>query len=275
MIIWETDRCVIPSGTWRPVMFPSRWRGSASLPPTPRPLTQMTANRKQLTACRCLKVRFTTSLSTLSTITDHHRHLIIQTSGFSALSSLSQTPWCKFLVSSSCSLFSLAEPALLKDQSGLSALDKKSSDPATAVVGTSLPLPVPNKPESVVSITSQCSYSSTIVHVGDKKPQPESGTVPWKNFLSNPIYFIVAYLPYKDVRWVTLSLILFEQQVIKGLYYPFKKKIKKTGCSKSEAITASVKVCLNRFNPNPVSGGQGVRWLRSQFMYNGFHTFIK
>ncbi|XP_054479590.1 period circadian protein homolog 2 isoform X2 [Anoplopoma fimbria] len=69
------------------------------------------------------------------------------------------------------------EPALLKDQSALSALDdrdKKSSDAATAVVGTSLPLPVPNKPESVVSITSQCSYSSTIVHVGDKKPQPES-----------------------------------------------------------------------------------------------------
>ncbi|XP_051257713.1 period circadian protein homolog 2 isoform X2 [Dicentrarchus labrax] len=69
------------------------------------------------------------------------------------------------------------EPALLKDQSDLSALDvrdKKSSDAATAVVGTSLPLPVPNKPESVVSITSQCSYSSTIVHVGDKKPQPES-----------------------------------------------------------------------------------------------------
>ncbi|XP_038573952.1 period circadian protein homolog 2 isoform X2 [Micropterus salmoides] len=69
------------------------------------------------------------------------------------------------------------EPPLLKDQSDLSALDvrdKKSSDAATAVVGTSLPLPVPNKPESVVSITSQCSYSSTIVHVGDKKPQPES-----------------------------------------------------------------------------------------------------
>ncbi|XP_075953885.1 period circadian protein homolog 2 [Anarhichas minor] len=69
------------------------------------------------------------------------------------------------------------EPALLKNQSALSALDdrnKKSSDTATAVGGTSLPLPVPNKPESVVSITSQCSYSSTIVHVGDKKPQPES-----------------------------------------------------------------------------------------------------
>uniref|UniRef100_A0A8C4DAK2 Period circadian protein homolog 2 n=1 Tax=Dicentrarchus labrax TaxID=13489 RepID=A0A8C4DAK2_DICLA len=72
-----------------------------------------------------------------------------------------------------------ASNPLLKDQSDLSALDvrdKKSSDAATAVVGTSLPLPVPNKPESVVSITSQCSYSSTIVHVGDKKPQPESGT---------------------------------------------------------------------------------------------------
>nr|XP_057923795.1 period circadian protein homolog 2 isoform X2 [Doryrhamphus excisus] len=67
------------------------------------------------------------------------------------------------------------EPALLKDQSRLSTLeDKKPSDTATAVVGTSLPLPLPNKPESVVSITSQCSYSSTIVHVGDKKPQQES-----------------------------------------------------------------------------------------------------
>uniref|UniRef100_A0A8D3C639 Period circadian protein homolog 2 n=1 Tax=Scophthalmus maximus TaxID=52904 RepID=A0A8D3C639_SCOMX len=37
------------------------------------------------------------------------------------------------------------------------------------------PLTLPSKAESVVSITSQCSYSSTIVHVGDKKPQPESG----------------------------------------------------------------------------------------------------
>uniref|UniRef100_A0A8D0D6Y1 Period circadian protein homolog 2 n=1 Tax=Sander lucioperca TaxID=283035 RepID=A0A8D0D6Y1_SANLU len=73
------------------------------------------------------------------------------------------------------------EPALLKDHSVLSALDdqdKKSSDAATAVVGTSLPLPVPNKTESVVSITSQCSYSSTIVHVGDKKLRPDSGTNP-------------------------------------------------------------------------------------------------
>ncbi|MEQ2290125.1 hypothetical protein AMECASPLE_000300 [Ameca splendens] len=66
------------------------------------------------------------------------------------------------------------EPTLSKDQSALDDPHKKTSDAATAVVGTSVPLPVPNKPESVVSITSQCSYSSTIVHVGDKKPQPES-----------------------------------------------------------------------------------------------------
>ncbi|KAG7254804.1 hypothetical protein CRUP_024766, partial [Coryphaenoides rupestris] len=73
------------------------------------------------------------------------------------------------------------EPALLKDQPEhhrpLGDADKKPSEATTAVVGTSLPLPVPDKPESVVSITSQCSYSSTIVHVGDKKPQPESEVI--------------------------------------------------------------------------------------------------
>lgn len=75
---------------------------------------------------------------------------------------------------------SWAAPDMLKDQSGLSPLDvpdKKPSDAATAVVGTSLPHPVPSKPESVFSLTSQCSYSSTIVHVGDKKPQVDPGTV--------------------------------------------------------------------------------------------------
>nr|XP_015812393.2 period circadian protein homolog 2 isoform X2 [Nothobranchius furzeri] len=71
------------------------------------------------------------------------------------------------------SVMASEEPALLKGQSGLSALDDPDRK-STVVVGTSMPLPVPNKPESVVSITSQCSYSSTIVHVGDKKPQPES-----------------------------------------------------------------------------------------------------
>lgn len=36
------------------------------------------------------------------------------------------------------------------------------------------PLTMATKAESVASVTSQCSFSSTIVHVGDKKP-PESG----------------------------------------------------------------------------------------------------
>uniref|UniRef100_A0A3B5LFH9 Period circadian protein homolog 2 n=1 Tax=Xiphophorus couchianus TaxID=32473 RepID=A0A3B5LFH9_9TELE len=51
---------------------------------------------------------------------------------------------------------------------------KPPTGAATVVGGTLAPLTLPSKAESVVSITSQCSYSSTIVHVGDKKPQPES-----------------------------------------------------------------------------------------------------
>lgn len=115
---------------------------------------------------------------------------------------LSQTLQWQYLVSTSSSLFSLAEPALLKDQSASSTLDdqdKKSSDAATAVVGTSLPLPVPNKPESVVSITSQCSYSSTIVHVGDKKPQPESGTVLWKKYLPQEWCHLLLHIYHTEV----------------------------------------------------------------------------
>nr|XP_056706138.1 period circadian protein homolog 2 [Euleptes europaea] len=49
--------------------------------------------------------------------------------------------------------------------------DKPSASPVVSAHLTSLTLP--GKPESVVSFTSQCSYSSTLVHVGDKKPQPE------------------------------------------------------------------------------------------------------
>ncbi|XP_036392185.1 period circadian protein homolog 2-like isoform X2 [Megalops cyprinoides] len=57
----------------------------------------------------------------------------------------------------------------------LPSMKAPKKPPGAAVVGASLaPLALPSKAESVVSITSQCSYSSTIVHVGDKKPQPES-----------------------------------------------------------------------------------------------------
>ncbi|XP_054850971.1 period circadian protein homolog 1 isoform X2 [Eublepharis macularius] len=54
---------------------------------------------------------------------------------------------------------------------------KEPGTAAAAVVGGPLtPLALPSKAESVVSVTSQCSFSSTIVHVGDKKP-PESDIV--------------------------------------------------------------------------------------------------
>uniref|UniRef100_A0AAR2KAS5 Period circadian protein homolog 2 n=1 Tax=Pygocentrus nattereri TaxID=42514 RepID=A0AAR2KAS5_PYGNA len=60
-----------------------------------------------------------------------------------------------------------------KGSDGALSSKKPLAGPAAVVSGTLAPLPLPTKPESVVSITSQCSYSSTIVHVGDKK-QPES-----------------------------------------------------------------------------------------------------
>ncbi|XP_041125518.1 period circadian protein homolog 2-like isoform X2 [Polyodon spathula] len=67
------------------------------------------------------------------------------------------------------------DPPLLERQADLASLKSPENASAAAVVGASLtPLALPSKAESVVSITSQCSYSSTLVHVGDKKPQPES-----------------------------------------------------------------------------------------------------
>lgn len=62
------------------------------------------------------------------------------------------------------------------------------------VVGGALsPLALANKAESVVSVTSQCSFSSTIVHVGDKKP-PESGMGVETGFLGGSAR-APAYLP--------------------------------------------------------------------------------
>ncbi|XP_033883413.3 period circadian protein homolog 2-like isoform X2 [Acipenser ruthenus] len=64
---------------------------------------------------------------------------------------------------------------LLDHQADLASLKSPENASAAAVVGASLTLlALPSKADSVVSITSQCSYSSTLVHVGDKKPQPES-----------------------------------------------------------------------------------------------------
>ncbi|KAJ8357470.1 hypothetical protein SKAU_G00202640 [Synaphobranchus kaupii] len=66
------------------------------------------------------------------------------------------------------------EPALLEAQPGLPPMKAHKKRPGAAVGSSLAPLALPSKADSVMSITSQCSYSSTIVHVGDKKPQPES-----------------------------------------------------------------------------------------------------
>uniref|UniRef100_A0A8C9UV74 Period circadian protein homolog 2 n=1 Tax=Spermophilus dauricus TaxID=99837 RepID=A0A8C9UV74_SPEDA len=58
---------------------------------------------------------------------------------------------------------------------GVEAARAHGGTPRREVSARLSSLALPGKAESVVSLTSQCSYSSTIVHVGDKKPQPESG----------------------------------------------------------------------------------------------------
>ncbi|KAM6949590.1 LOW QUALITY PROTEIN: period circadian protein homolog 1b [Aplochiton taeniatus] len=80
-------------------------------------------------------------------------------------------------------------PATVKrrcgSSSGTSDDDKQqettatNQGPSVGLVGDAAPLPplaLHSKAESVASVTSQCSFSSTIVHVGDKKP-PDSDIV--------------------------------------------------------------------------------------------------
>lgn len=65
-------------------------------------------------------------------------------------------------------------PSLCTDQSAVLSGEGAPPRKEPVVGGALSPLALANKAESVVSVTSQCSFSSTIVHVGDKKP-PESG----------------------------------------------------------------------------------------------------
>ncbi|KAM9111697.1 LOW QUALITY PROTEIN: period circadian protein homolog 1 [Pangshura tecta] len=51
---------------------------------------------------------------------------------------------------------------------------REEEEPPAAAAGPALAPALPGKAESVASLSSQCSFSSTIVHVGDKKP-PEHG----------------------------------------------------------------------------------------------------
>ncbi|KAF6297911.1 hypothetical protein mRhiFer1_000155 [Rhinolophus ferrumequinum] len=63
-----------------------------------------------------------------------------------------------------------------KDPSAVLSGEGATPRKEPVVGGTLRPLALANKAESVVSVTSQCSFSSTIVHVGDKKP-PESDII--------------------------------------------------------------------------------------------------
>ncbi|KAG9274369.1 hypothetical protein AMEX_G11281 [Astyanax mexicanus] len=75
--------------------------------------------------------------------------------------------------SSSCTASSTSDDDKQQDAPG------NAKGPSVALVGESTALPgltLHSKAESVASVTSQCSFSSTIVHVGDKKP-PESDIV--------------------------------------------------------------------------------------------------
>ncbi|KAM4770667.1 period circadian protein homolog 2-like isoform 2-T2 [Rhinophrynus dorsalis] len=62
------------------------------------------------------------------------------------------------------------------------------------------PLSLGPKAESVVSFTSLCSYSSTIVHVGDKKLQPETELEDGPSVLGDPLPAVgVEKEPYKQL----------------------------------------------------------------------------
>uniref|UniRef100_A0A672T5M8 Period circadian protein homolog 1-like n=1 Tax=Sinocyclocheilus grahami TaxID=75366 RepID=A0A672T5M8_SINGR len=77
--------------------------------------------------------------------------------------------------SSSCTASSTSDDDKQQDAPG----NAKGDGPSVSLVEESTLLPpmaMHSKAESVASVTSQCSFSSTIVHVGDKKP-PESDIV--------------------------------------------------------------------------------------------------
>uniref|UniRef100_A0A8C7RK33 Period circadian clock 1a n=1 Tax=Oncorhynchus mykiss TaxID=8022 RepID=A0A8C7RK33_ONCMY len=77
--------------------------------------------------------------------------------------------------------------------------DKQRELPGTSNEGSKggpqmSPLALHCKAESVVSVTSQCSFSSTIVHVGDKKP-PESDIVMMEETPATPTLTVTSPAP--------------------------------------------------------------------------------
>lgn len=93
---------------------------------------------------------------------------------------------------------------------------------SVGLVGEPPPLPpltMATKAESVASVTSQCSFSSTIVHVGDKKP-PESG--------GHPQHFSVSVLKVFDASnsgqffnesWLKQELSVSSLQLVLKMQY--------------------------------------------------------
>uniref|UniRef100_A0A8C7RHN8 Period circadian clock 1a n=1 Tax=Oncorhynchus mykiss TaxID=8022 RepID=A0A8C7RHN8_ONCMY len=97
--------------------------------------------------------------------------------------------------SSSCTTSSTSDddkqrelPGTAKDLEGPQSNEGSKGGPQMS------PLALHCKAESVVSVTSQCSFSSTIVHVGDKKP-PESDIVMMEETPATPTLTVTSPAP--------------------------------------------------------------------------------
>nr|XP_046174751.1 period circadian protein homolog 1-like [Oncorhynchus gorbuscha]XP_046174760.1 period circadian protein homolog 1-like [Oncorhynchus gorbuscha] len=97
--------------------------------------------------------------------------------------------------SSSCTTSSTSDddkqrelPGTAKDLKGPQSNEGSKGGPQMS------PLALHCKAESVVSVTSQCSFSSTIVHVGDKKP-PESDIVMMEETPATPTLTVTSPAP--------------------------------------------------------------------------------
>uniref|UniRef100_A0A4W5KW10 Period circadian clock 1a n=1 Tax=Hucho hucho TaxID=62062 RepID=A0A4W5KW10_9TELE len=97
--------------------------------------------------------------------------------------------------SSSCTTSSTSDddkqremPGTAKDLEGPQGNEGSKGGPQMS------PLALHCKAESVVSVTSQCSFSSTIVHVGDKKP-PESDIVMMEETPATPTLTVTSPAP--------------------------------------------------------------------------------
>ncbi|TRY90599.1 hypothetical protein DNTS_034645 [Danionella cerebrum] len=100
------------------------------------------------------------------------------------------------------------------------------------------PLALHCKAESVVSVTSQCSFSSTIVHVGDKKP-PESDialmeeppTTPTPSMIAQPTTPAAFPITASPQQTVSPSAVVAEKE---------KEKERRSGASAGKGLTKAL-----------------------------------